>query len=153
VRNADKVRKTQLASRISEMYWSPEFRRNSMELFRMEWTDFNDFDSKYDSTVNPENCVKRYQNWGLFQELGYLLHEGLVDMETVHSLMGGYTLPVMLWVKFESIILYQREKYRDPSWFKYFEFFGNEFKKFRVKQGLEAELSDPDGYLTDYSES
>jgi hypothetical protein len=153
VRNANKIRKTQLASRISEKYWSPEFRRNSLELFSMKWTDFNDFDRKYDSTVNPENCVIRYQNWGLFQELGYLLHEGLVDMETVYSLMGGYTLSVMLWVKFESIILEQRKKYKDPSWFMYFEYFGNEFKKYRVQSGLEAELIDPDGFLTNYPES
>jgi hypothetical protein len=52
-----------------------------------------------------------------------------------------------MWEKFKPIIFEQRKKYRDPSWFKYFEYFGNEIKKYRASQGLEPEITDPDGYL------
>ena len=147
MRNADKVRKTQLVSHISEKWWSPGTEKMAIELLEMEWIDFDDFVRNYDSTVNKDNYAKRFHTWGIYQEIGYMLYKGFVDIETVYSLMGGHN-SLLLWTKFEPIILAQRKKYRDPSWFQYFEYFGNELKKFRVQQGLEAEIFDADGYTT-----
>ena len=73
--------------------------------------------------------------------------EGIVDVDMVYSVLGGHS-SLLMWTKFEHIILEQRKLYNDPSWFKYFEFFANEMKKYRVKQGIEAEITDPDGYIT-----
>jgi hypothetical protein len=147
VRNASKARKTQLVSRLREELMTVEGGLIRMELLEMEWTDFDDFDAKYDSTVNPENYAKRFLWWGIYQEVGYLLREGLVDINTVYNLIGGHN-SLILWTKFESIIIEQRKKYRDPSWFTYFEYFADEIKKYRVKQGLPSDITDADGYIT-----
>ena len=146
VSNASKARKIQLVSRIREQAWSTEGMKAAVEIQEMSWTDLDDFDAKYDSTVNPDNLSKRFLVWGFFQELGYLLHEGLVDRDTVYNLLGGHN-SLLIWTKFEPIIKEQRKKYRDPSWFKYFEYYADEMKRYRVSQGIEPEITDPDGYV------
>lgn len=147
LRNAEKTRRAQLVSRLREMFWSLESGLMAMELLEMEWRDFEDFDAKYDSTVNPENYAKRFMLWGQLQEVGYLLHEGIVDVETVYNLWGGHN-SLLMWEKFKPIILEQRKKYRDPSWFVWFEFLAEEIKKYRKKQGISPEIFDADGYIT-----
>jgi hypothetical protein len=147
VRNADKVRKMQLISRIREQGGrSVTNELYGEELMEMEWEDFDDFRAKYDSTVNPENWAKRSLWFGYYQEIGYMLHESIVDVEMVYNVLGGHNA-LQMWAKFESIILGQRKLYRDPSWYKYFEYFATEIKKYRVSQGIEAEITDADGYI------
>jgi hypothetical protein len=111
----------------------------------MEWTDFDDFRAKYDSTVNPENWAKRSLWWGHFQEVGYMLYKGLVDVEMVYNILGGNSL--IMWKKFRPIILEQRKWFEDPSWYKYFEYFAEEIMKYRVKQGLKPDIIDADGVI------
>jgi hypothetical protein len=147
MRNAQKARKTELVSRILEQGGrSYEGQLQGVEIMEMQWTDFDDFLAKYDSTVNPENFAKRVLWWDYYQEIGYMLHEGLADVDTVYNLLGGNN-SLLVWGKFESIILEQRKRYRDPSYYKYFEYFADEMKKYRVSQGMEAEIVDADGYL------
>ena len=96
-----------------------------MELMNMRWTSFEDFDSKYDSTVNPDNYTKRFWMWGIMQEIGYMLHENLLDIDTIYTMLGGHNT-LLMWDKFKPIIYEQREKYKDPSWFTYFEYLGED---------------------------
>ena len=111
LRNSEKTRKAQLVSRLRELMWaSEEDIATSYELLEMEWKDFEDFDRKYDSTVNIENSSKRFKIWGMFQEVGFYLHEDILDVKTVYSLFGGHNA-LLMWEKFKPIIYYQRKKY------------------------------------------
>jgi hypothetical protein len=141
------TRKAQLVSRLREMFWDIENGLIVMELLEMEWTDFDDFLSKYDSTVNQENYAKRFKIWGQLQEVGYLIHEEIIDVESVYNLWGGHN-SLIIWEKFKSIIYEQRKFYKDPSWFRWFEYYGEEMKKYRQKQGISPDIHDPDGYVT-----
>ena len=71
-----------------------------IELLEMEWDDFDDFQRKYDSSVNRDNYAKRYMFWGLFDRMGTELHQGNVDAE---MLCGQITYQgVWLhWTKFK----------------------------------------------------
>jgi hypothetical protein len=141
MRNTQKTQKMQLVSRIYEIERSVESGLIGIELGKMEWTDFDDFLAKYDSRVNPENFAKRFHWWNYYQEVGYMLHEGIVDVDTVYKLLGGRNSRVM-WDKFKPIILEQRMRYEDPDFFKYFEYFADEITKYRDKQGLPLEIKD-----------
>jgi len=83
VRNTIKARKTQQVSRLRESLYSEKLQSITMELMEMSWTDLEDFDKKYDSTVNKDNYVKRWLLFGIYQEIGYLLREGLIDIDVV----------------------------------------------------------------------
>jgi hypothetical protein len=140
MRNAQKARKMELVSRIYEIERSVESGIIGIELLEMEWIDFDDFLAKYDSSVNPENFAKRFHWWTYYQEVGFMLHEGIVDVDTVYGLLGGRNSRTM-WEKFKPIILEFRERYEDPDFFKYFEYFSDEMTKHRVEQGLTLEIT------------
>jgi hypothetical protein len=140
MRNAQKARKIELVSRIYEIERSVESGIIGIELLEMEWTDFDDFLAKYDSSVNPENFAKRFHWWTYYQEVGFMLHEGIVDVDTVYMLLGGRNSRTM-WEKFKPIILEFRERYEDPDFFKYFEYYADEITKYRTKKGLTLEIT------------
>lgn len=147
LQNAAKGRKLQLAQRMLTQIQSEENSLLSLELLEMRWDDINDFEGKYDSTINPENYAKRQKMFGMYTEAGYFLKKGLIDVETVFDLNGGHSI-FLMWNKFKPVIIHWREKYDDPNWLRWFEYAANEMRKERVRRGLPAEITDADGYTT-----
>ena len=78
-----------------------------------------------------------------------MLHPGLVDIETLYNLIGGFNI-LSLWEKFEPIILEQRRFYEEPDWFVWWEYLAQETSKYRVKRGLPARLVNPDKYPEEF---
>ena len=147
VQNANKSRRVQLALRLASQFQDKENSIDSLQLGEMQWEDFDDFQRKYDSTVNPENYAKRAKLFYMFSETGYLLNQRLIDIKTVYEITGG-TSPFLVWNKFESIIFKQREFYEDPQMFKWFEYMIAELSKERVRRGLRPNIIDPDRFYT-----
>jgi hypothetical protein len=73
-----------------------------------------------------------------------MLHQGITDVETIYNLLGGLNL-LLFWEKFRSIVLQQRENYRESDYFVWWEYLIEEVRKFRVKQGL------PEGPVHEFS--
>ncbi len=103
LRNQEKARSTQLATHVSNKLQDIERSKIGIELLEMEWTDFQDFYQKYDSTISPDNYAKRTLIFGIYNEFGVLLEKNLIDVETVYKLMGVQR-PMFMWNKFESIL-------------------------------------------------
>ena len=82
---AQETRLTQLTSDITEKLGSKDFLRDFNELSQLEWEDVDDFRQKYDHTVNTESYAQRWTIWMAFENLGYLLREGLIDMEILFN--------------------------------------------------------------------
>ena len=149
LRNTNKQRMTQLAMNLSNILISPENSINSIKLLSYKWDDFEDFRRKYDSTANPEQFSIRWNQWRLYDHLSYMLHLGLVDVESLYHIIGGYNI-LSLWEKFETIILEQRRFYEEPDWFIWLEHLAQEISKYRVKRGLPKNLANPDVYPKEF---
>ena len=149
LRNTNKQRMTQLAMNLSNILISPETTGNSIKILSYKWDDFEDFRRKYDSTANPEQFSIRWNIWRLYDHLGYMLHLGLVDVETLYHVIGGYNI-LSLWEKFGTIILEQRRFYEEPDWFIWWEHLAQEISKYRVKRGLPKNLANPDVYPKEF---
>ena len=147
LQNTAKGRRLQLAQRILTQIQSEENALLSLEILDMRWDDIDDFERKYDSTVNPENYAKRTKMFGMYTETGYFLKKGLIDVETIFDLNGGHSI-FLMWNKFKPVIMHWREKYDDPTWFHWFEYAADELRKERVRRGLPAEITDADGYTS-----
>lgn len=147
VQNANKARKIQLTLRMAGQWQDREVSLLSLELLEMRWEDYEDFRRKYDSTVNHDNYSKRTSLFNIFSEIGYLLKQNLVDIDTVYDITGGYS-PLLMWNKFRPIILKQREIYVDPTRNQWFEYLVTELSRERVKRGLAPDITDADGYYT-----
>jgi len=86
VRNANKSRRTQVVLNLRSTLFNEEMNRNNIELLSMQWEDFEDFQRKYDSTVSPDKFSRRWKTWSNYEGMGYLLHEGIIDIDMVYNL-------------------------------------------------------------------
>jgi hypothetical protein len=106
---------------------SEEGYKNWLSLMNMQWTDFEDFRRKYDSTVNPDNFVKRGAYWTACDHVGWQLKTGLVDLKTIIHAGGGNMS--FMWSKFKPIIEeYRKIEYGDYA-YSYWEYLAEEIEK------------------------
>ena len=106
VRNQQKTQRTAEQNRQLQLLMgflaTEESGKRFVELLKMEWTDYDDFERKYGSDNNPDNYGKRTHLWSQGDTLGYMLKKGLIDKELLFDRMGtGF---VYIWVKFEKVI-------------------------------------------------
>jgi len=147
VRNSNKARKTQILMQLRSLYLDKEWLLDYADLLETEWTSLEDYDKKYDSTVNPEHMAKRFRLWEYLDGVGYLLHENLIERESVYYMSQGQGAP-MQWKKWQPIIEENyRKRYNNPDWWKWFEYLASEISKERIKRGLPSDLTDPYGYI------
>jgi hypothetical protein len=145
VRNANKSRKQAVLRELAQELSNYEGHRNYIELLQMEWEDYDDYISKYDSVVNLDNYVKRATQWTLYNRIGYEVYQGNIDIETVYNLLGYQGL-WFFWHKFKHIIYRDRERYGNPDNFQWFEYLFNEMMNERKRRGLPVDVIDYDGY-------
>ena len=101
----------------------------------MQWTDFDDFKKKYDSSVNPQSYVKRNSILVSYDNLGRQYRSGVIDLDAFGS-VSAFAL-VLTWLKFKPVIEgYRGLEYPKDS-FSDFEYLADAFEK-RLKN------SDPD---------
>ncbi|UCD44535.1 MAG: hypothetical protein JSV27_10500 [Candidatus Bathyarchaeota archaeon] len=146
VRNADKIRKQTVANELARDLSSQDFIGAFYELTEMEWEDYDDYLSKYDSTVNRDNYIKRTVIWYTYNRLGYELYRENIDIETLHHILG-YQGTWVLWNKFKPILREYRKRYNIPDFMRWIEYLFEEMKKEREIQGLPTIPRDPEGYL------
>jgi len=129
LREQTRNRRVALASNLLSSLNSKEGVRDYYELLSMQWTDFDDFYSKYDSSVNPENFIKRAHWFYICEHVGWQYRQGLVDLDTI-NVAGGLNIAT-IWRKFKPIYdeYLKREGFTFPHtdnlaeaiWKKYWE--------------------------------
>ncbi|MCX6653830.1 MAG: hypothetical protein NTY03_01780 [Candidatus Bathyarchaeota archaeon] len=132
MRTTTKNRRASLTNNLMNSFLSEEGMKRWSDLEIMKWKDFEDFRSKYDSTVNTDNYVKRQAFWNTCDLIGYQYREGLVDLGTVYN-AGGIFITYS-WLKFKPII----EEYRKTEYgiddYENYEYVANELLKMKNKR-------------------
>ena len=95
-----------------------------------QWEDFEDFEKKYDSTVNPEHASARLTSWNYYEGIGLLLKKGMIETDLTYRLLGQYTL--LHWFKWETIIKNLRNGW-GSDYFENFEYLADEMLRLRKK--------------------
>jgi hypothetical protein len=139
LRNQSRTRQAQLFMQLFDRYLQKTHWRDGYELLQMEWTDLDDFFSKYDSSVNMDNFEKRYRAWSFFDGMGMLLKKGLVDREMIYYLMGGYGA-YWSWEKFKDVIIESRKLINSPDHFAMFEYLAEEMRKMKEIRSHDLEI-------------
>ena len=143
IRNQNRTRTIQLLMQLSQTR-TVEYTKIALELLNMEWEDYDDFERKYGSDVDPDNYGKRMSSLYRFNTMGLLLMKGHIDADTIFNLESG-NAPLYHWTKFESVIKEQRRRYKIPNWCNGFEYLANESKKYLERQGFSSEI--PETFL------
>jgi len=128
LRNANKTRELQIFMNIARSLNSEETQKTWAELMNADFTDYDDYMSKYDSSVDPEFWGKRGAIWWNYNAVGYLLMDGYISIDLVHKLLG--ILAVLQWRKWGGIILEIRESQGLSNYFTGFEYLVNEILKY-----------------------
>ena len=149
VRNTNRARKTQVVMNLANMISSETKIQNYLYLQSMQWNDFDDFRNKYDSTTNPDHFAVRWNIWKLYDNIGYMLNQNIIDIDMVYYLVSGIHV-VQCWKKFEPIINEQRILYNDPKWFRWWEYLYTEVNKFMEKNNITERILDEDIYKTEF---
>ena len=148
MRHARETRQAQLFMQLTSQLFTTEMMNNSIELLEMQWTDLEDFYRKYDSSVDRDNFVKRFQYWFLLNQVGYLLKKGLIDKDFTYTLLGGYSAN-WHWQKFKPIIEHQRVYQNMPELGIWFEYLVKEISKMNEQKGYSSKYRDDPGIHPD----
>jgi hypothetical protein len=116
-------------------FTNPDFMKAYFTLLNMEWSDYDDFERKYGSDVNPENAGTRFGLWALFDNLGYMARQGFIDLIDLYNLAGMEI--VFIWAKYEPILKEQRNIYAGRDWMGNFEYLVGEILKIKLVEDPE----------------
>ena len=128
------TRRTQAFMELTNELHSEKRLIQMVELYQMDWDGYDDFEKKYGSDFNIENFGKRYSVWYFYNRIGWLLHEGVIDIKTVNAITAQFVL--WMWDKFESVIKAQREVYGLSDFCIWFEYLVGELERYREETGV-----------------
>jgi hypothetical protein len=127
------TRQAQLFLQLYNQYFSKDFIAAISNVGKMNYqayeADFQDFLSKYDSSVNPDHFAKRTSIFSIYETLGYLLKHGLVDKELVY--INGGMSSIFIWAKYKSVMEAYRKVAVGSDASSYFEYFAVEMWKIK----------------------
>jgi hypothetical protein len=90
-------------------------------LNQWSWKDLDDFWQKYGPESNPIEWSKLRRVFSPWEQMGVLVHEGVVDPKYIYYWAGPQ--PADLWEKFYPVVLGFREKYEKEPKGMQWEFF------------------------------
>ncbi len=137
------TRQVQLYMQLYQQLNSKETVRSMVELLNMEWKDYDDFERKYGGESNPENYALRHSAWYLFDGLGYLLREKLVEPKMMYKLVG-LEVP-WHWKKYRDIIVETRAKVKLVNMYDDFEYLSEAMSKIQLE--IDPSWGIPESYV------
>jgi hypothetical protein len=128
LRHQNRMRQTDLVVRLYSAFNSDDFLEALLKIRNLEVEDYRDFVKKYGSVSleTPVNvAIFRIANY--YEEVGTLLHRGLIDAELVSEFLLPST--IVFWNKLKPIIEGFREELGSRFYYYWFECLYNEMKK------------------------
>ena len=113
LRHLNRVRRTDIIMKIYERFGTKEMVEAVNRVGGAEFTNLKDYREKYDFTGVTQVAI-------LFDGVGVLLEQGLIDMKMVDHLFGP-TLNI-LWLRMKPVIYAMREGLKEPAFFAHYEY-------------------------------
>ncbi|MFW9861514.1 MAG: hypothetical protein ACFFEX_19010 [Candidatus Thorarchaeota archaeon] len=102
VRATRKSKKTEMFMQLYKTNVDSEGYRKFWDLMATEWEDIEDYMQKYGPWTNPNEAAERMSHWSIYDGLGILVKDDMVDVNMVYRVLGLRI--IMMWHKFETII-------------------------------------------------
>jgi hypothetical protein len=131
LRNQNETRQAQLfmsihSQSLGNLTWSNSLR----VVLSANWEDFDDYLQKYrfDNPTDKETGEHILHIFNFFEGLGVYVREGLIGVRLVALTM---TSPVvMVWEKYEEMVLTVRNRLNLPRWWSEFEYLYHEVQNY-----------------------
>ena len=129
LRNANRTRQAQLYMQILDRLNTREFIRTWLEvMYHQDWKDAEEWENKYGPTTNLEAATKLLSVGMLYETIGMLVNEKLIDPSVVFGENPWAALQT--WEKLEPIVRRFRES-SDPQFWDSFEYLATEIRNRR----------------------
>jgi len=132
LRENTRNRRITLTNTMMHPFMTIEGMKHYHDLSIMNWSDLEDYERKYDSSVNPDNFAKRMAMWNLCENFGMLYREGLIDLKTLDS--GSSGMIQSLWHKFKPVIEMLRVTSYPSHFLENFEYVAGQLDDFHEEK-------------------
>jgi hypothetical protein len=132
LRETTKNRRGTLTNVLIQPFTTKEFATTWIGFAKMKWDNFEDFQKKYDSRVNPENYAARVSFWNLCDSIGYQYRTGLIDIGTIYSVAGTWISGG--WLLFGDVIKEFRKSDYPRDEYENFEYLAEVLMKMRAQR-------------------
>ncbi len=126
LRHLRRTRKTEIIMKIYDRFSSREIIEAINKVGSIEFDNFEHYGKTYGFTDVAMIAV-------LFEGIGVLLEQNLIDMDLVDRLFGP-TIDV-LWVRIKPVIYAMREGLKEPYFFSHFEYLIDTLRVYRNTSG------------------
>jgi len=133
MRNQSKTREAQFLLQLNNVFQDKEAIKDWFEVLFMEFSDYQDFMEKYDSSVNMDNYLQRSRIYRMLNTFGLIIKRGLIDPETVYDGVQG-SFAENMWNKHSVIIKETRKQLNNPHFLDGFEYLADAMKKVDEKK-------------------
>jgi hypothetical protein len=124
------ARKTDLLMKVYSIWGSSRFSHAFRIFLATEIVDWDSFVQKHGSNVSAEPA-KIWDQMDLigtfFNEIGFLVREGLISKESVHDFLGYWV--IIIWEKMKPLVYGWRKAQNIPESYRWFEYLYNEMPK------------------------
>jgi hypothetical protein len=130
LRETTRNRRATLTNSLIQPFVTREYAKMNLELTKMKWDSFEDFQNKYDSRTNPENYEMRWPIFHLCDFIGYQYKTGLIDVGSVYNVAGLWIADY--WLQFGDIIREYRKSDYPSDLFENWEYLAETLIKMRL---------------------
>ena len=139
LRNQNRTRETQWITQLLQRKIDQQAMERFMEIMGAEWSDYEDFLKKYDSTVDSRHAAIRNAQWSFYEMLGELVEDNRLDVNLVYKFFNMRCL--LMWFKYETVIKEIRKGVLDRDYMDNFEVLAGKMIEMRKKKGLNLPLA------------
>jgi len=113
------TRQAQLYMAIYQDLTSTETIDKFIKILNMQFKDFDEYEKKYGSDINPEFFTVRYSYVQKMNSLGWLVKQGLIDATWIYELYGWNI--IWLYKKLDAVMEETERRYgvQASEWFRY----------------------------------
>ena len=122
LRHLSKARKTDIIMRIYDRFSTKETVESMNKVGNAKFASLKEYQEKY-------GFVEAVEIASLFEGIGVLLEQKLIDIKMVDTLFGP-TLN-MLWRNMETVIHWMREGMKEPFFFSHYEYLITKLNEYR----------------------
>lgn len=122
LRHLARTRRTEVIMRIYQEFGRKEWIENVMKVGAAKFVTLEDYSTKYGLTAVLQVAM-------LFDGVGVLLQEDLIDVRLVNSLFGSSVRP--MWEMVRPVVYGIRASGNQPTMFSHFEYLYNRLNAFR----------------------
>ncbi len=118
--------------------------KNMMDMRRINWSSFDDYQAKYGPGVDPEGHSYRLRSWWRMHVVGLMVKDGLISFDAFIRYMGD--TPAGIWRRYGDLIKEYRVRFHWPFYLEGLEYLADRVNQYRVEKGLGPKTADEVDY-------